>query len=261
MRTKKLIAALFLGSVTMLSFAQTASEPASAKFTLGAFGGLNIPRLTGGGGNPLSEGWSSRSGAAFGLTLNWNMAAHFGWRADILYSGEGGKRTGMQAFDGSSFNPQLPAGTYLYANYDNESVLNYLEIPVMAKYTINLGKSSGFYLDLGPYLGILFNANQKTSGSSIVYADAGGTEPVSVNPQTSQPFPVSFDANTNVTTDINRLNFGITGGIGFSQGVGFGNISLDIRGNYGITNLQKDTKNGSNNTGNLLLAIGYSIPL
>lgn len=255
MRTKKLIEALFLGSVTMMNFAQTAPEPASAKFTLGAWSGLNILRLTGSGGNPLSEGWSSCSGAAFGLTLDWNSAVHFGWRADILYSGEGGKRTGMQAFDGYSFNPQLPAGSYLYANYDNESVLHYLEIPVMAKYTINLGKFSRFYLDLGPYLGILFNASLKTSGSSIVYADAGGTEPVSVNPQTGQPFPVSFDANANVTNDINRLNFGITGGIGFSKGVGLGNIFLDIRGAYGMTNLQKDSKSGSNNTVNLLLAV------
>jgi hypothetical protein len=261
MNTKKMIIALFMLAATVTGFAQTSSEPVSPKFSLGVLGGLNIPKLTGGGGNPLSEGWSSRSGAAFGLTLNWNTGSHFGWQADLLYSSEVGQRKGMQALDGSSFNPQIPAGTYLYANYDNESILNYLEIPVMAKYSVNLGKSSKLYADLGPYVGFLLNAKQKTSGSSIVYADAAGTQPVTVNPQTGQPYPVPFDANTNVTSDINSVNFGLTGGIGFSQGVGFGDVFLDIRGAYGLTSLQKDSKNGSNHTGNLSLAVGYSIPL
>jgi hypothetical protein len=263
MKVKTFFASLILltAAATTTGFAQTSSESVSHKFSFGALGGLNIPKLTGGGGNPLSEGWASRSGYAFGLTLHWNTGSHFGWQADLLYSSEGGKRDGMQAFAGSSFNPQLPDGTYLYANYDNESILNYFEIPVMAKYSINLSKSSKLYVDLGLYVGFLLNAKQETSGSSIVYADAAGTHPVTVNPQTGQSFPVPFNASTDVTSDINTVNFGLTGGIGFSQGVGFGDVFLDIRGAYGLTSLQKDSKNGSNHSGNLLLAVGYSIPL
>jgi len=261
MNTKKMIIALFMLAATVTGFSQTSSENDGSKFILGAFGGLNTPRLTGGGGNPLSEGWSSRSGAAFGLTLDWNTGTHFGWRADVLYSSEGGQRNGMQALDGSSFNPQIPAGTYFYANYNNESILNYLEIPVLAKYSFNLSHTSKLYLDLGPYVGFLLNAKQKTSGSSIVYADAAGTQPVSVDPATGQPFPVSFDANTDITGDINPVNFGLTGGIGFAQGVGFGNVFIDFRGAYGLTTVQNDSKNGESHTGNLLIAVGYSIPL
>jgi hypothetical protein len=261
MKTKTMIIALVLTAATVTGFAQTSSETGNSKFTLGAFGGLNTPRLSGGGGNPLSDGWSSRSGAAFGLTLDWNTGTHFGWRADVLYSSEGGKRNGMQALDGSSFNPQIPAGTYLYANYNNESILNYLEIPVLAKYSFNLSHTSKLYVDLGPYIGFLLNAKQVTSGSSIVYADATATQPVSVNPATGQPFPVPFDANTDITSDINPVNFGLTGGIGFAQGVGFGNVFVDFRGAYGLTTVQKDSKNGTSHTGNLLIAIGYSIPL
>ncbi len=258
---KKLIVMLLFTAASFTVFSQTSKESNSSKFTLGIFAGLNTPKLAGGGGNPLSEGWSSRSGGAYGLTLDWNTGKHFGWRADVLYSSEGGQRNGMQAFDAASFNPQMPSGTYLYADYNNESVLNYLEVPVLAKYSINLSKSSKLYIDFGPYIGFLLNATQITSGSSIVYADAAGTQPVSVNPETGQPFPVPFNANTDVKNDINSTNFGLTGGIGFAQGVGFGSIFLDFRGAYGLTAIQKDAKNGDSHIGNVLIALGYSIPL
>lgn len=244
-----------------MSGSKNSTNVKESAFSLGAFGGLNIPDLTGGGGNPLSEGWSSRQGGAFGLTLDWNTGTHFGWRADVLYSSEGGQRNGMQALAASSFNPQAPANTYLYANYNNESELNYLEIPVMAKYSLFLSKSTKFYIDFGPYMGILLNAKQITSGSSIVYADAAGTIPVTVNPQTGQPYPVPFNANTDITNQINTINFGLTGGIGFSQGVGFGSIFLDFRGAYGLTTIQKYSQNGTSHTGNLCISLGYSIPL
>ena len=259
---KKLVIISFVFACSIgLVLAQSTSEKSVSKFSLGAFGGLNIPDLTGGGGNPLSSGWSSRSGVAYGLTFNWNTGMHFGWRADVLYSSEGGQRNGMQALDASAFNPQAPAGTYLYANYNNESELNYLEIPVMAKYSFSLSKSSKLYIDFGPYVGFLLNAKQITSGSSIVYADATGTMPVTVNPQTGQTYAAPFDANTNITNQINTINFGLTGGIGFSQGVGFGSVFLDFRGAYGLTVVQKYSQNGNSHTGNLCMSLGYSIPL
>jgi hypothetical protein len=261
---KKIIVTSFMLLFSMvLAMAQSSSdkEEGVSKFTLGAFGGLNIPQLTGGGGNPLSEKWSSRKGDAFGLTFTWNECSNFAWRADVLYSSEGGQRNGMQGLDASSFNPQVPAGTYFYANYKNESILNYFEIPIMAKYSFPLTKTSKFYVNAGPYVGFLLNAKQKTSGSSIVYADKAGTEPVSVNPLTGEPFPVSFDASTNITNQINTVNFGLTGGIGFAQSVGYGEIVLDIRGAYGLTSVQHDSGDGNNHIGNLLISLGYTIPL
>jgi len=255
------MASLFLMSAQNASESKNSAKSDESTFMLGAFGGLNIPNLTGGGGNPLSEGWSSRQGGAYGVTLDWNTGRHFGWRADVLYSSEGGQRNGMQALAASSFNPQAPANTYLYANYNNKSELNYLEVPIMAKYSLFLSKSSKIYIDFGPYVGFLLNAKQITGGSSIVYADAAGTMPVTVNPQTGQAYPVPFDANTDITNQINTINFGLTGGIGFSQGVGFGAVFLDFRGAYGLTTIQKYSQNGTSHTGNLCISLGYSIPL
>ena len=119
----------------------------------------------------LSRDYKSRSGPAFGLTSSLNLSSVFSLCVNVMYSSEGGKRNGFQAFDATTFSPLAPAGSYFYATFDNESILNYLEIPVMLKYYIPLNKSSRVFLDFGPYLGILLNAKQKTSGSSIVYAD------------------------------------------------------------------------------------------
>lgn len=255
MKRIKLFITLLLTTVTLTSFAQSSSS----KFTLGIFGGLNIPRLSGGGNNELSRDYTSRAGEAFGFTSSLDLGSNFSLRADLLYSSEGGKRNGLQAFSAASFNPQYP-GKYLYANYNNESILNYLELPILLKYSIPVNSSS-FYIDFGPYIGYLLNATQKTSGSSVVYADRGMTQPVSVNPQTQTPYKVPFNASTDVTSSINRINAGITGGIGYAQKVGKDHVILDIRGAYGLTYVQKDSANGTSHTGNLLISLGYSVPL
>ncbi len=251
---KKLVVILLVLACSVgLVMAQSSSEKSVSKFTLGAFGGLNIPDLTGGGGNPLSTGWSSRTGAAFGLTFELKTGTHFAWQADVLYSSEGGQRNGMQAYMANHDQTTQSVMPYFYANIKNASELNYLEIPVMGKFLIPVTKTSNFYVDFGPYVGILLNAKQITSGQSPVYGDMAGTIPIS----SSQ----NFDANTDITNQINTVNFGLTGGIGFSQGVGFGSVFLDFRGAYGLTTIQNNSQNGDNHTGNLCISLGYSIPL
>ena len=242
-----------------LLFAQSSSDNRESKFTLGIFGGLNIPQLSGGNSNELSRDYTSRKGDAFGLTASYSLESNFALRADILYSSEGGKRNGIQAIDTSSINSMVPAGTYFYADFKNESILNYLEIPVMVKYFIPVCKSSKFYIDFGPYIGFLLNAKQKTSGTSIIYADRAETIPVTIM---GYPIPAqSFDASSTVTSSIKPVNVGLTGGIGFTQTLGIGDIFLDVRGAYGLTTIQKNTQDGSSHTGNLLIALGYDIPL
>ena len=94
-------------------------------------GGINIPHLSGGNGNELSRDYSSRSGGAFGITSSLYLGSNLSLRIDVMYSSEGGKRNGIQAFDAASINPLASAGTYFYADYKNESILNYAEVPVM----------------------------------------------------------------------------------------------------------------------------------
>jgi Outer membrane protein beta-barrel domain len=257
---KKLSVTLFIMvCLTIMSPAQRSRLNDDSKFSVGIFGGLNIPRLSGGNDNPLSSDYTSRSGVAFGLTSAWNFNSNIGLRVDLMYSSEGGKRNGVQAFDASTYNSMIPAGTYFYADYKNESILNYLEIPVMAKYSIQFNRSLKLFVNFGPYVGILLNAKQKTSGSSIVYADAAGTQPVSVDPQTLQPFPVPFDANTDVSSSIKPVNIGLTGGIGFAQQFNSAEVFMDLRGAYGMNAIQKYSQDGNSHSGNLLIDLGYAL--
>jgi hypothetical protein len=243
---------LVLFSLMSISSAQSSHLNGDSKYSIGILGGLNIPRLSGGNGNELSRDYTSRSGEAFGLTSSMYLGSDFCLRVDLLYSSEGGKRNGVQAFDASSVNPLVPEGTYFYATFNNESILNYFEIPVMLKYLIPLNKSQKFFVNIGPYVGFLLNAKQKTNGSSIIYADREKTQPVVADAQ-------SFDANNNITSDINPVNFGLTGGGGFSQTVNSGEIFLDVRGAYGLLVIQKEKKNGSSHNGNLLIDLGYAL--
>jgi hypothetical protein len=246
---KKLLVIFVVAFFSFPSFSQ--SSGSESGFSLGVFGGFNIPRLSGGGGYELSRDFNSRAGAAFGVTGSVYLGSNFSLRLDAMYSSEGGKRNGVQAFDATVLNPLVPAGTYFYADYNNESILNYFEIPLLLKYTFPLGKSFRVYVDLGPYAGILLNAKQKTTGSSLVYGDRAETQ---VIVPVSQP----FDANTDVTSDIKPFLIGATGGGGIAQNIGSGEVFADVRGAYGLNRIQKDKKNGSSHTGNLLVAVGYA---
>jgi hypothetical protein len=234
-----------------ISHTQPSEIKGVTKFTLGILGGINVPRLSGGDDNEMSRDFKSRSGKAFGLTASMSLGGNYSLRADFLYSSEGGQRNGMQAFSASAINPQAPPGTYLYASYDNESILNYFEIPVLVKYFFPAFESAGFYMNAGPYIGFLMNAKQVIKGTSTVYADRTATIVIVQDPQV-------FDSETDVTDDINKVNLGVTGGLGFTQKVSYGELFMDVRAAYGMVTIQKDEQNGSNYNGNLLIGIGYS---
>lgn len=176
----------------------------------------------------------------------------------INFAGQGGKRTGMQPVTDvpEQLAAMLPTGTKLYANFNNESVLDYLEIPLM----LNLEWGIGFhyYLNAGPYVGFLLSAKQKTSGSSMFYFDKNQTQPLTFN---GQPLPAqSFDATTDVKDDLRTVNIGITGGGGISYELTkIHLLLLDVRAAYGLIPVQKDTgMNGESNTGGLYFSLGYA---
>ncbi|WP_188933128.1 porin family protein [Puia dinghuensis] len=219
---------------------------------LGLKGGLSIPNLSGGGGNPLSSNYTSRLAANFGLLSEFTLTHRFSLQAELNYAGQGGKRDGLQPITNlpPEYQQFVPPGSYLYANFDNKAVLDYLELPVMAKLT--WGTPFQFYVNAGPYLGYLLHAAEKTSGNSQIYADSHGQQALPVPAQ-------SFDGNTDVTSSIKRWNVGVTGGLGLAKPLGLRNrLFFDARFEYGFINIQKYSSDGKNNTGNVLLSIGYA---
>ena len=224
------------------------------EINVGIKGGLSIPQLSG-GNTEQSQGYTTRLGPDFGVFGNITLPLNFSLQLEVLYASQGGKKTGIQSIDPSSISAPLPPGTSLYADFSNEAVLNYLEIPLIAKYSFSFTGGFTVYVDAGPYVGFLLNAKTITKGTSSIYVDKNRT-PLTIN---GYPLPPQdFDQTTGITSDIKTMNSGITGGIGASSQILNGEIILDIRGTYGLTNIQKSSLNGQNNTGSLVFTLGYS---
>lgn len=230
-------------------------------FALGVRGGISIPNLTAGGSNenPLNTGYSSRTGPDASIFAEFKFSDLFSLQPMVEYSSQGGKKNGLQAFPtpaqvAAGYEQQgATAPTYLYADYKSQAKLNYLMIPILAKFGWTFAKTSPWriYVDAGPFVGFLLNAHQVTSGSSGVFTDPAGTQPLPGGPQ-------SFNNNQNIKDQLHTVNVGLEGNVGLNYRIGLSNVFIEGGGNYGFLNIQKGTANGKNNTGAALAAVGYS---
>jgi Outer membrane protein beta-barrel domain len=252
-RSQGLIFSSFLSLFVLLSATCLAQQMA-----LGVRGGISIPNLSASGSeqNPLNTGYSSRLGPEFGVFAEFKFSDLFSLQPMIEFSSQGGKKNGFQAFPvppemAALFPPgQLP--TYLYANFNSEAKMNYLMIPILAKFGYSFHESPlRIYGDLGPFIGFLLSAKQVTSGNSEIYLDASGQQALPVGSQ-------SFDNTQDIKDQLNTTNFGIEGNIGLNYAFGMNNIFFEAGGNYGFLNIQKGSANGKNNTGAATIVLGYS---
>lgn len=234
----------------LLSLSPFAAAGEKAIF-LGGKGGFTIPRLSSSssGDTELSRGFSSCLGQYMGFTAEYHFSRRLGMRMEVDYSGQGGNRNGMQAI------PVPPALVslkvpYLYADIQNKARLNYIEIPVMGRVTFSLSRKIRFYLLAGPYLGLLANAKNITSGTSHLYVDKNGTIAVT-------PSALPLDQTTDILKDTRRFNTGIQAGAGLERNLGPGKIFAEGGGNYGFITIQKNPANGQNHTGAGVIAFGY----
>jgi len=245
----------FLPSVLLVIGLTQAGTTIAQSTWLGFKGGISIPNLSGGGGNPISENYTSRLAANFGFLSDFHVCHRFSLQVELNYAGQGGKRDGMQPITSGDVTQGLPPGTYLWADFKNKAVFDYLELPILAK--LHWGQTFGFYVNLGPYFGYLLHAEEKTKGTSTIYYDQAGTQPLQ-----EQGYPVppqDFTSNTDITSSLHRFNVGVTGGGGIDWKLGDRNkLLLDARFEYGFLNVQKYSEDGKNNTGNVLISLGYA---
>jgi hypothetical protein len=231
----------------------------AGQLSIGVHAGLSVPSIRG-GDNEFSRGFTSRKGPYFGLFADFPLASHFSLRAEVNYASQGGKRNGMQPIVTDLPGLTLPPDLILYADFHNETILDYIEIPLLAEFS--WGNKPRFFINVGPYVGFLVRAKIVTSGMSTIYLDSSGTQPLLVPPDYQPLPPVSFDATTDVKESINDLNAGIAGGAGLGIRLGPGNVIAAFHFSFGFTNIQKDVATGGkNNTGALIVTLGYSLPL
>jgi hypothetical protein len=275
---KLLLLAFFL--IAELSYAQV---------KIGAKAGYSVGRITDNSDNIYTEDYKSTSGVDFGIMFEFPVSDLFSLQTEILYTQRGGDRTGMQPIPtaaledfGSvdqlnymlSLQGKGPVDDLnpLYADFNNISELNYIEIPIMGK--LGWGETWRFYVEAGPYIGFLVKASQITSGTSLITLDAAGQDPLIVaNPNydpsdpASGPLwvpvpPQSFDAETDTKDELNTLNFGFHAGTGLIRKIADKHeVFVGFRGSWGAKSLQKDEVFGDSHVGGLIFSLGYMFTL
>jgi hypothetical protein len=240
-----------LQAILLVSCLATAAS--AGPVTLSVRAGSSIPDLRDNGGNEFSSGWSTRVGLFLGVAGEVQVAPAFSVEADVNYSQQGAKKNGLQA----ASVPDVPLT--LYANFKNTAKLDYVEIPVLAKYHFGLAKR--FFVGAGPYAGLLLSAKNVTSGVSAVYLDKNGT-PFTVPPGDPEGVPLvaDFGATTDNKDALHSFNWGIQASVGAVRPAGRGQLSLEVRGELGLMNIQKHPDvDGKNSTGALVIALGYGM--
>lgn len=252
------------GIAVLFLFFAGASFTAKAQLEAGIAGGISIPNLTTAGSesNPLNSGYSSRLGPELGLVGEYTISKLFSLEGKIVYSSQGGKKKGLQAFTpppevAGYFQQQgMPVPSYLYADYKSEAKLNYLRIPILAKLGWGPRPKAHlrYFVAAGPFVGLLLSAKEVTEGNSGIYMDPAGQQTLPLGSQ-------SFDKSTDIKDQLHTANFGVDGNIGLAYLIGNNRgskIFLEAGGNYGFVNIQKGAANGKNNAGAATLLLGYT---
>jgi len=241
--------------LTLVVLVLLCSNIYAQKITIGAKGGFSIPNLTAGSSqNPLNSGYSSRLGADYGIYGEYHLSGLFSLSLGIEYSSQGGIKDKFQAFSTPPAMAALVTAPYVYADFKSEAKINYLLVPVLARFSWNFNKSGPvkLYAAVGPFAGFLLNAHQVTSGSSIIYMDETKTIPLTTEPQ-------SFDNNNDIKSDLYTFNLGVDGFVGISYSLTPKHaLFIEVGGNYGFLSIQKGTVNGKNFTGAGVATLGYA---
>jgi len=137
--------------LTILASIGVTKYASAQSISIGARGGISIPNLTNGGnGTPLSTGYSSRRAADFAVFAEFQVLDLFSIQPMIEYSQQGGKKNGLQALTTPEQLVMFTDQTYVYANYNSTAKMNYLMIPVLAKFGWNLRSQSPLRLYAEP---------------------------------------------------------------------------------------------------------------
>jgi hypothetical protein len=196
----------------LLSVASLSSVQAQQRVSIGPRLGLNLTDMHGDvSNNSILPGFTG------GLFIMYSDVNHFGISGDILFSQKG----------------------YTYDNNNNDfkQRINYLEIPVLARYFLNKTGTFRPNLFVGPAIGFKLNAkqNDKTENGRSV-------------------------ADYDNSSDFNSVDFGLVGGIGLNFQVGQGKrILFDARYNYGVSDISKANGSIGNSTISLVFGYGFGV--
>jgi outer membrane protein W len=165
---KKIFTTLvILSGIYSVAFAQTKN---TAEF--GANIGYNSASVSLSGSGQNSD---YTSGFNLGVSAEYYFSNRWGIKGKLIYDQKGWGNGYMDFYDGSSVDA---------VNFH----LNYLTIPIMANW--HFGRMRNWYLDFGPYVGVLLNATE-SSNSGVDIKSAFNTTDVGLAFGIGVKFPIS----------------------------------------------------------------------
>lgn len=248
----------------------SAQAQGSKEYFIGIKGGLSIPNLTAGASkNVWNQDYKSRIGPNFGVFAEIPLHKNWSLVPELTFAGQGGKRDNIQPMTIPAQYLQMfqaafnTTNDYAFANLNNVSRINYLQLPIQLKYhrTIGMQGKLDAYLQAGFFGGYIVSAKQIIRSENLkVYLDAAGNQEIP-GELVAGFFGTSIDTVIDAKNDLHRWNVGLQGAVGLSYKVGKGKILIEGGGNYGFLYIQKGDEHGKNRIGAGTVLVGYAHPL
>jgi opacity protein-like surface antigen len=171
----------------------------------------------------LATGFVNAQDVKFGVKLGLNIANISGDIEDnkSLFGANLGGFAEIKLSDKLAFQPELLFSMQGSKYEDIATKLNYINIPLLAKYNLN----EKFSVLAGPQIGFLMSAKLKDSTKSV-----------------------------DIKEGFNTTDFGLNVGAGYNVTE---NILVDARYNFGLSNILKDADGFSQKNSVFQLSIGY----
>lgn len=221
---KKLISLFFL---ILLLFVTTQSF---AQIKFGAKAGLNLSNmLSKDNTTTYSKDYKMKSGFHIGAIAEYPLSEIFSVESGLFLSSKGFKAQIM--IDSFGFPIDIKA----------EATLYYLDIPITAKASYNIGAAK-IYGFAGGYLGIGLSGKIKTEMSAFVFAQSDNQD-------------VSWGSDEN-NDDFKRLDYGLSVGAGAE----IQSFLLEVTYGLGLANLAPSTTGGAKENNRVIgISVGYKL--
>ncbi len=207
---------LAFGAFVLTAQAQTSdvkSESKNIKF--GLKGGLNLGNITN------EDEAKVRASFHIGAVGEFFINEKFSIQPEFIYSRQGAKMSFTEEMSGDDGE----------LNYEETLKLDYINIPVMAKYYIK----NGLNVQAGPQIGINIGAEIESE-----YSYMGTT----------------VKETESIKSEVSSVDLGFNLGIGYELPIG---VFFDARYNFGLLSLNKDSFEGMGTNRNSVfqLSVGY----
>lgn len=182
------------------------ATPTFAQVKFGLKGGLNLTNMLAKDNNEnLSKDYKVKMGFHLGATATFSISKKFGLESGILFSTKGFKAESL--------------------NIKRTVHVNYLELPILAVYKIDLGRAN-LLIHAGPYFGYALSGKLKTDKPVLGPNNNAKEEDLKIG-------------TDKLKDDIRPLDWGLNIG----TGVEINNITVGIQYGAGIANISAYTDN------------------